>query len=576
MRLQRAALAGISASVLLAGIAAIVPAAQAADVTAQRIINADKEPQNWLTNNRDYNSDRYSPLKTINTSNVKNLKLLYSVALNNASPNYTEGTPLAEDGYLYLTDTWGMVYKIDARSGTVGRIVWTMDPGQEAPSQANRGVALAGNIVVSIANGPPRLIGTNKDTGEELWEQNISAGEPHLEITGAPLFVNNEILVGAAGGDAGARDWLAAFDAKTGKQLWKQYNVPAPGEKGSQTWADKINAWQTGGGAMYVTGSYDPKTNITYWGVGNPVPPYDPLVRPGDNLYTDSIMARNPDTGALAWTFQYTPNDGWDYDESGTHILFDGKLGGKEQTLLTHSGRNGFLYTFAAQDGKFLKAEPYMNGINWTKGINPQTGKPLEYDPSKSEGHQTYAAAAARSAGDLTKPACPANVGGNNFWPSTLSGKTHMLYIPAITGCVTVTTNPAQHTAALGFGGGGYVVDQRLESDLVQADPVTGKIINRTHLKYPNYAGALSTGGGLVFTALEDGSVLAFDDKTLKQVWQFNTGVGFTAPPMTFSVGGKQYIAITSGLSGSARGKLKMTPELSEQRNAAMLYVFGL
>lgn len=573
LRMRRAALACVSATALLSGVLAMGAVANAADVTTARIVNADKEPQNWLTNNRDYFSQRYSPLDMINTKTVKGLKLLYSVALNNAVPNYTESTPLAEDGFLFLTDTWGVVYKIDATAGDMGRIVWTMDPGQEKASQANRGVALVNDMVISVANGPARLIATKKDTGEQLWEKNITGDTPRVEITGAPLLVNNEILVGAAGGDAGTRTWLAAYDLK-GNQLWKKYNVPAPGEAGSETWKGDANSWQTGGGAMYVTGSYDPAQNLVYWGTGNPVPPYDPTTRPGDNLFTNSILARNPETGDMKWYFQYTPNDAWDYDEEGNHILYKAKVGGKDQLLMTHSGRNGFLYTFDANKGSFMHASPYMEGINWTAGINPTTGKPKEYDPKKDL--QTYAIATNRTADAPTKKACPANVGGNNFWPSTLSPKTNLLYIPAITGCVTFTTDPNKHTVEKGFGGGGYVVDERLQSELVAADPATGKIVKRVQLKYPNYAGALSTGGDLVFTALMDGSVLAFNDKTLEQVWKMNVGVGFTAPPMSFAVNGKQYIAIVSGLSGSAKGKLRMTPELAEQRNSAMLFVFGL
>jgi len=563
---RRAALACVSVSVLLSGIAP----AMAADVTGDRIANADSEPQNWLTNNRDYSAQRFSPLDAINKDNVSGLHLLYSVALNNSVPNYTEATPLAEDGFLYVTDTWGVVYKIDATAGNYGRIVWTMDPGQEAASQANRGVALAGDLVISVANGPSRLIGSSKETGEVMWEQDLTGDTPRVELTGAPLLVHDKILVGAAGGDAGTRTWMAAYDAKTGEELWKQYNIPAPGEPGSETWKDDHNAWETGGGAMYVTGSYDPATNQTFWGTGNPVPPYDPTARPGDNLYTNSILSRDPDTGDLNWYFQYTPNDAWDYDEEGTHILFTSG----DKTLITHSGRNGFLYTFEANDGTFLKAEPYMEGINWTAGIDPKTGKPVEY--SADQDLQTYNIETNRTEAEPTKRACPANVGGNNFWPSTLSPKTNLLYIPAITGCVEYTTDTTKHTVEAGFGGGGYVVDERLESELVAADPVSGEIKKRVQLKYPNYAGAMSTAGGLVFTALMDGSLIAFDDETLDEVWRFNTGVGFTAPPMTFAVDGKQYIAITSGLSGSARGKLRMTPELAEQRNAAMLYVFGL
>jgi alcohol dehydrogenase (cytochrome c) len=551
-----------------------VQSATAADVTGDRIENAASEPGNWLTNNHDYTSQRYSQLDEINKDNVKGMRLAFATPLNNSVPNYTESTPLAEDGFLYFTDVWGIVYKVDAHPDNAGRIVWTMDPGQEKSSIANRGVALAGDLVVSVANGPARLIGSNMETGEVMWEQNITGDTPRVEMTGAPMLVGDKIIVGAAGGDAGTRTWLAAYDAKTGEEVWKKYNIPAPGEPGSETWKGDNNAWQTGGGGMYVTGSFDPDTNLTYWGAGNPVPMFDPSYRPGDNLYTNSVLARDPDTGELAWYFQYTPNDQWDYDEEGTHILFKDDSDGQERTLLTHSARNGFLYTFAANNGQFLKANAYFDGINWTDGIDPKTGKPVEYDSSKDI--QTYAAAATRSSDGETKPACPSIAGGNNFWPSTYSQRTKSIYIPSMTGCVDVTTDTSKHSTDAGFNGGKYVVNERLESALVKSDPVTGEVQKTIQLAYPNYAGALSTAGGLIFTALTDGSVLAFDDETLDQLWKINMGVGFTAPPMTFEVDGKQYVAIVSGLSGPARGKLRKTPELIEQRNAAMLFVFSL
>lgn len=570
---SRVALCWVSALALVSAAGPVSPAF-AADVTGERILNADAEPHNWLSNNRDYTSQRYSPLDMINKDNVANLKLAYSLPLNNQAANYTEATPLAEDGFLYLTDVWGVVYKVDATAGDVGRIVWTMDPGQEKASIANRGVALAGDMVISVANQPARIIGTNKDTGEVMWEHDITGDTPRVEMTGAPLLIKDKIVIGAAGGDAGTRTWLAAFDAKTGEEIWREYNIPAPGEPGSETWGGDNNAWETGGGGMYVTGSYDPEKDLTYWGAGNPVPMFDPSYRPGDNLYTNSVLARDPDTGEMSWYFQYTPNDSWDYDEEGTHILFKADVDGQERTLLTHSARNGFLYTFEAANGRFMKANAYMDGINWTAGIDPKTGLPVDYDPNSEI--QEYAGTAFRTPEEPTKQVCPSIAGGNNFWPSTLSQRTNLIYIPAMTGCVDVTTDTTKHSVETGWMGGSYVLAERLESSLVAADPITGEIKKMVQLKYPNYAGALSTAGGLIFTALTDGSVIAFDDETLEEVWKVNVGVGFTAPPMTFAVDGKQYIAISSGLSGPARGKLRLTPELAEQKNAAMLFVFGL
>jgi len=333
-------------------------------------------------NHHDYNSQRFSPLDKITKSNVKDLKLAFAVALGGTSPNeYLEATPLVDDGFMYMTDVWGVVYKIDVRSGTQGRILWKMDPGQQKPDR-NRGVALWGNLVISVTGLDGRVIGTDKETGKIVWDTNLLDQEG-MEITAAPLALKDEVIVGGSGGDNGVRCWLASLDAKTGKLKWKTFAVPAPGEAGSETWKDKANAWQTGGGAFYVTGSYDPATNLTYWGSGNPAPRYDSAYRPGDNLFTNSTIAFDAATGKITWYFQHTANDNRDYDSSGSQIIIDGKVAGEDRKLLAHANRNGFNYTVDRQNGQFLKAVQYAAKVTWTKGIDPKTGKPVDYDPAK-------------------------------------------------------------------------------------------------------------------------------------------------------------------------------------------------
>jgi len=409
----------------------------AAEVTPQRLLNP--EPQNWLMNHRTYDGQRFSPLDRINKSNVKGLKLAYAVPLGGGAGNeWNEATALAEDGFLYITDSWGVLYKIDARSGDVGRIVWRMDPKQERQVN-NRGAAFWGNLVITGANGPARIIATDKDSGKVVWETHVAYDQPLLQITGAVLPIKDKIIVGAAGGDRGVRDWVAALDAATGKLVWLKHTIPAPGEPGSETWKDKNDTWRTGGGAVWVTGTYDPATHQTIWGVGNPVPMMDPSARPGDNLYTNSAVSYDPDTGKMNWYFQYTPNDGWDYDEVGTHILIDGQIAGENRKLITHSARNGFTYTMERNNGQIVAAKPYMDNINWTKGIDQKTGKPIDYDPTKDV--QLYAGAATPTQAEPVKRLCPNRTGGNNYWPSSYSPKTKLLYIPAMTACEDVTNN---------------------------------------------------------------------------------------------------------------------------------------
>src|SRR3984893_9648733 len=311
-------LAALSLAALLSGTTAL----SAADVTYERLLHP--EPQNWLMNHHDFGSQRFSALAAINKSNVKNLRLAFAVPLGGSSANeYVEATPLVDDGMMYVTDVWGVVYKLDVRSGTAGRILWKMDPGQQKPDR-NRGVALWGNLVISVAGLDARVIATNKDSGQIVWDKKLG-DQPDLELTAAPLALEHSIVIGASGGDNGVRDWLAGLDPKTGDTTWKTFIVPAPGEPGSETWKDKAEAWRTGGGALYVTGSLDLQTNLTYWGTGNPAPRYDSAYRPGDNLFTESTVAFDALTGKMAWYFQYTANDNRDYDASGSQIIIHGK-----------------------------------------------------------------------------------------------------------------------------------------------------------------------------------------------------------------------------------------------------------
>ena len=547
--------------------------AMAADVTPERLLNPDKEPQNWLMNHRTYNGQRYSPLARINRDNVKGLRLAYAVPLGGGSGNeYSVATPLAEDGFLYVTDSWGVLYKIDGTSGDAGRIVWRMDPKQER-QQRNRGAALWGNLVITGAGIAPRIVATNKETGKVVWETSFP-DTPDVTFTSAALAIKDKIIIGAANGDQGVRDWIGALDAATGKLVWRKFTVPAPGEPGSETWKGASNAWQTGGAAVWVTGTYDPDTNQTIWGTGNPVPMFDPFYRPGDNLYTNSAISWDPDTGKMNWYFQFTPGDMWDYDEAGTHIMIDSVVAGQPRKLVTHSARNGYLYTMDRYNGQTLFAKPYMDNVNWTKGIDQKTGKPLDYDPTKDI--QTYAGVGNLNPGEPLRKVCPSPSGGNNYWPSSYSPNTKLLYIPAVTACVNVAIDREKHTKERGWNGGLSQTDERYESNLTAVDPLTGEVKKSVHLRYPNYSGTLATGGRLIFLALLDGTVAAFDDTTLDEVWKINVGSGFSAPPMAFEVNGKQFIAIVSGPSAPAKAKLINTPELKEQRNATVLYVFGL
>jgi alcohol dehydrogenase (cytochrome c) len=561
--------------VLLAGsmLVAAVPS-KAAEVTSDRLVNADKEPGNWLMNHRTYDAQRYSPLDKINKTNVKGLRLAYAVAIGGTSANENlEATMLAEDGFLYVVDVWGVLYKIDGRSGDTGRIVWRMDPGQEKAPDANRGAALWGRFVVSVANFPPRVIATDKESGKVAWETNLSDGQAGLTFTAAPLAVKDKIILGASGGDSGVRDFIVAVDAATGKLAWRKYVIPAPGEPGSETWKDKNNAWQTGGGAMWVTGSYDVATNQVLWGTGNPVPWSDPFYRPGDNLFTESLISWDPDTGKMNWYHQYLPGDMWDYDEEGSNILIDGVVDGQPRKIVSHAARNGFLYSFERANGQTVMAKPYVTTVNWTKGIDQKTGKPLDYDPNRDV--QVYSGRQNFTLAEPTRKLCPSMAGGNNYFPPSYSRNTGLIYIPSMSFCNESTLDQEAIKKGIYFSRISKQIE-RNESDIVAADPLTGEVKKRVHSVYPNVSGVLTTGGGLVFSGYTDGTLTAYDDATLEQLWKINVGTGFNAPPMTFEAGGKQYVAIMSGLSRVSKGRLVLTPELREMRHQTMLFVFGL
>ena len=546
--------------------------ARAADVTYERLLNPDKEPQNWQMNHRDFGAQRFSPLAAINKSNVKNMRLLFSIAIGGSAGNEAlEATPLVEDGFMYVIDGWGVVYKIDVRDGKAGRTVWKMDPSQEKAGR-HRGVTLWNNLVISATGKDGRIIATDKDSGKIVWDKNLN-DQLELELNTAPIPLKDSLIVGSSGGDQGVRNWVASLDARTGNLLWKTYAIPAPGEPGSETWKDRNNAWQTGGGAFYVTGSYDPATNLTYWGSGNPVPGYDARYRPGDNLYTSSAIAFNASTGKISWWHQYTPNDNRDYDETGTHILIDTKVNGEDRKIVSHAGRNGFNYTFDRGNGQFIKAVQYVKEVTWTKGIDAKTGKPADYDPSKE--YQVYAEGAEVNADKRARRVCPDTAGGNNYWPATYSQKTKLIYIPGNEGCATVTPDYTAHVSGR-FAGGTTTDAGRITSSVVAVDPATGEVKMRKDLAYANFAGALSTAGGIVVTALLDGTIVALDDQTLEELWRVNVGTGFNAPPMSYSVDGKQYIAIASGLFRNARNKLSRAPEMKNLGNATMIFVFGL
>jgi alcohol dehydrogenase (cytochrome c) len=568
---------------------------RAADMTDERALNPQREPQNWILHHGNYQGHRFSALKEINADTVKNLKPAFTVALSGfqSGGRYAHGnleaTPIVEDGIMYVPDGWGSVYAIDLTAGKKGTIKWKMDPGTDRAWAGdvtccgvnNRGVALWKDKVISISLDG-RLFAINKATGEVVWERKIA--EPALAevLTIAPLVIRDIAIVGIAGGEFGIRGFIEATDLNTGKAVWRTYTIPGTGEPGNETWKDGKDRWKHGGGSIWETATYDPETDTFYQGVGNAGPDWDAEYRPGDNKWAASVIAVSPKDGKIKWGFQYTPNDPYDFDEISEHPIINAKVNGEDRKLVVHAARNGFFYTLDRTNGSFIAGKQYVDQLNWTPGLDPKTGLPLNYDPAG--GVQIYNVG---SHGTRAQPngnkLCPAHFGGKNWEPTAYSPETGLLYIPSIEGCNFIETAVQKDMDDQGgsvkwrerFTGGGIKTPERLYGSIKAVDPVTGEIKASQRLEYPNVGGALATAGNLVFFGLPDGTFAAYDAKTLKELWSFNVGTGINAPPITYSVNGKQYIAVLVG-SRQAPNIIPLSPELKNTSTASMLFVFSL
>ena len=572
------------AGAVIAAVMVTSAMAQEREVTSLRLINSANEPDNWLHNHGDYNSSRFSKLAQINRDSVSGLKMAFAVAMGGHAagalglPGSLQATPLVNDGYMYMPNGWGEVFKIDVRSGSKGEILWIMDPGVDPSTLAllnNRGVALYKDLVISgTVDG--RVIGTDRDSGEVVWET-VTRTDQVVMHKAAPLVVGDKVLIGQSAGDWGTRGFLLALDAATGEEIWKTYTIPAPGEPGAETWMDDHDAWKTGGASLWVTGSYDPDTNLTMWGTGNAVPMFDPEYRPGDNLYSDSTVAFDVDTGAIAWYFQYTPGDYLDYDEVGSQLLFDVEIGGQMRKVLGHFGRNGFWYTLDRGNGSFINGSAYLDRVTWTEGLDPKTGLPLGYQAGAAL--QEYIPGSAPRRGQPAVEACPHLQGGVNFWPASYNPMTGLAYGAAFEGCFDIKPNEQQTIDAIEADsiilGGDWTVGGRVLGSISGVDPATGEVKVKVSTPFPQHGGVLTTAGGLVFAGHLDGTFAAYDAETLAELWSVNTGTPFKAPPMTYSVNGKQYVAIAAGWVGLNLVPIG-TPELDNQQNSSILWVFAL
>jgi alcohol dehydrogenase (cytochrome c) len=519
----------------------------AQQVTSDRILKAAEEPQNWLTYSGGYFSQRYSTLKQIDASNVKNLEVKWM--LPNQVFGAWQSSPIVVDGIMYLTMRPNDVMAVDARSG---RVFWQYSYRNSTDQRVccgsnNRGVAILGDTLF-MATLDAHLVALDARTGRLIWNQEV--GDPKLgySMTLAPLVVKDKVIVGVGGGEYGIRGYLTAHDARTGKELWRTYTVPAPGEKGSETWSG--DHWKTGGGSVWVTGSYDAALNLTYWGIGNPGPDWTPGQRPGDNLYTDSVIAMNPDTGEIKWHYQFTPNDGYDYDSVQVPVLADIDVNGTATKAMLWANRNGNFYVLDRTTGKFLIGKPFVK-VNWMSGFDAN-GRPIQ--TPQGPGMPTY----------------PGNQGGTNWFSPSDSPRPGLFYLSAwvdyasiyrrqevqyqsgrtFAGAFPTTLTPVPGSPAPGIGRRSPInnwTDAVAHGATIAIDPKTGAEKWRFSQFDVSESGNLTTGSDLLFTGGREGYFYALDARTGAQLWRFTAGGQIVNGPMTYQVDGKQYLTVISG-----------------------------
>jgi alcohol dehydrogenase (cytochrome c) len=506
--------------------------AAAAQVTEAQLRRTPADPATWLMYGGEYRAWRYSTLAQIHTGNVARLapKWIYQSGL----PGRMQATPLIFGGMMYLTGHGNHAFALDLLTG---KPVWRYAKAVPADAKGccgtpNRGFAALGERLYKV-NFQGTLVALDAKTGQVLWETEVASYKAGLSLTAAPLVVKDKVIVGMAGAEFGVRGFLDAYDAETGKRLWRFHTVPAPGEPGGDTWGPG-DAWRRGGGSTWVTGSYDPELNLLYWGTGNPAPDMNGDSRPGDNLFTCSVVALDADTGQYRWHFQFTPHDLHDWDATEELPLVDLTVAGKPVKAVLQANRNGFFYTLDRVTGKLVAAKPYTK-VTWASGLDAN-GRPIltpGQEPSE-RGTRT----------------CPGLGGGHNWQPTAYSPQTGLYYFGSTDGCQMYYKTEGDYVEGQWYmlSTAGNLPGEEQTGSLIAVDPVTAETKWRVPLRNaPN--GLLATAGGLVFTGDGDGYLVAFDARSGEIRWRFNTGGGIAAPPVTYTLRGKQYLALAAGAS---------------------------
>jgi len=516
---------------LLAGF--VGPAFALAQVTTEMLLK--KPGDNWLSYSGSYDAQRHSPLKQIHTGNVRDLVPKWMYHIRGASR--LESVPIVVDGVMYVSQP-NEVYALDGRTG---RLIWEYHRQPALQKGPNRGVAVYGNKVY-FGTPDAHLVALDARTGNLVWEAKLAEARDGYWSPVAPLPVKGKIIIGIAPGDHGLNGFLDAYDAETGKRVWRWEAIPRPGEPGSETWSGE--SWKTAGGDTWLTGSYDPELNLIYWGIGNPAPDFDGDSREGDNLYTECVVALNADTGKLKWYFQFTPHDVHDWDAVEIPVLVDAPYQGRLRKLLVQANRNGFYYVLDRTTGEFLHGTPFVKLLNWATGLTKE-GRPIRV-PGVVPSFQ----------GTKT---CPATAGATNWMSPAFNPDTGFFYVVAQEGCGINTKSadtfrPGGHP----FMATGYIEspEEPWQMHVRALELTTGKLKwDYKQIGSRRYgAGVISTAGGLIFVGDDQGVLTALEASAGKALWHFNTGQQITASPMTYSFKGKQYVALTAGSNVVAFG----------------------
>ena len=520
-----------------------------AQVSFERILGANKEPQNWLTYSGTTLSQRYSTLAQITPENVKNLELQW--VFQASSMEKFEATALVLDGVLYTVQAPNDIVALDAATG---RTFWTYSytPSPKAHpccGHINRGLAILGNTLF-MGTVDAHLVAVDAKNGHPLWDTKVANAEAGYALTHAPLVVKDKVIVGTAGGEFGIRGFIAAYDVHTGKEVWRFHTVPGPGEPGNETWGG--DSWKTGGASVWVTGSYDPALNLTYWGIGNPGADWNGDPRPGDNLYSDSVVALDADSGKLKWFYQFSPHDEFDHDSVQVPVLVDlewpdanGQK--KARKVMMWANRNGIFYVLDRTTGQFLLGKPFGD-VNWMSGFNDK-GRPIRV-PGKvptAEGTTIY----------------PGSEGATNWYSPSYSPRTGLFYVSMWADYASIFYKvPVEYTEGRVYAGAmpkSHVPDGRAAENVrkddeghgaVRAiDPKSGKRMWEFKMNDVTDAGVLTTASDLLFSGGREGYFFALNARTGALLWKATLGGVVASGPMTYSVDGKQFIAVAAGHS---------------------------